>query len=105
MMDAVNQQSETSIIEITNHAFEKGKERLNLKREPFTKMAMEAYQNGKTHAECKGRLKRYADTLWFRYKTCNNLRFYNQVIFFFIDHKLITVYQCPREFHNHLKLK
>lgn len=91
-------------MEITKHALERGKERLNLNEKSFTKLATKALELGKTHAECKGRLKRYADKLWLEYKSANNIRFYGDNIFFFADQKLITVYQCPHEFHKHLRL-
>lgn len=89
---------------ITDHAYEKAKERLGLKKRSFDKMALEALEKGKTHSECKGSLKRYVTKLWFQYKICNNIRFHNQNIFFFVEDKLITVYQCPKKYHNHLKI-
>lgn len=93
------------IMEITKHALERAGERLNLSKYSFTKMAQNALIRGKKHSECKGRLKRYVTSLYLQYKTANNICIYAENIFFFADEKLITVYRCPNEYLNHLKLK
>lgn len=86
-------------IVITDHAFERGKERLGLSRRAFERISLRAFVSGKKHAECKGHLKKYIDSVYFEYKTGNNIRIYGENIFIFSSNNLVTVYQLP----NYLK--
>lgn len=88
---------ESSIVEITRHADKRLKERLGLPRSARSRIAEKAFLNGKTHADAKGKLKRYLDGCWLSYKTCNNVRLYSEHIWFFKGNRLITVYDIPNK--------
>jgi hypothetical protein len=92
-------QNATDII-ITDHAFERGQERLG-----FNKIAMEmvsklAYKWGKRRSSCKGELRMYIDEIYFRKQYANNIRIYAGCIFLFRNRALLTVYPLPYRFKN-----
>lgn len=97
-------QEDKSNIEINEHAYERANERLSLTRESFTKLALKAYEVGINHADAKGRLRKYMDSLWFKYKKANNIKIYGENIFFFKDNVLITVYQVPSDLKKLVKI-
>ncbi len=88
---------------VTEHAYERAKERLGWKSKVLEKMAEKAFLEGIKHKDTKGSLMRYMTKLWFKYKHCNNVRIYGENIFFFCDNKLITVYQLPNDLRKHVK--
>lgn len=88
---------------ITEHAYERAKERLKWKSKVLDKMAEKAFLEGIKHKDTKGSLMRYLTKLWFNYKHCNNVRIYGENIFFFCDNRLITVYQLPNDLRKHVK--
>lgn len=88
---------------ITEHAYERAKERLGWKTKALDKMAERAFLKGIKHRDTKGGLMRYLTKLWFSYKHCNNVRIYGENIFFFCDNKLITIYQLPNDLRKHVK--
>ena len=83
-------------IEVSEHAHERLKERLGLPKSAHLRMAQKAFKEGKHHADAKGKLKRYLDGCWLRYRHCNNVRLHGENIWFFADHILVTVYEIPR---------
>jgi hypothetical protein len=94
--------SKTITIQITisDHAYDRGKERLGLDKSAFEKIATKAYIAGKPHKDCKGRLKTYVTSLYFQYQTANNIRIYGENIYLFKNNTLITCYQLPNEFNE-----
>lgn len=86
---------ESSIVEITKHADKRLKERLGLPKSARSRITEKAFLKGKTHADARGKLKRYLDGCWLSYKTCNNVRLYSEHIWFFKGNRLITVYDIP----------
>lgn len=91
------------MVEITQHAYDRAKERLRWKRNVLDKMAEKAFYEGLTHSEMKGQLKKYISKLWFQYRTANNVRIYGENIFFFSNMTLITIYRLPNNFIRFLK--
>lgn len=87
----------------TNHAYERGKERFGWSEKVLVKMMKKAFNDGIQHKNTKGTLQRYITKLWFDYKHCNNVRIYGEVIFFFSDKKLITLYHLDPKLRKHLK--
>lgn len=60
-------------------------------------MANIAYENGITHSECKGKLKRYIDKVYFKNKK-GVIRVYGDMVYIFsVDKALITVLHLPNE--------
>lgn len=90
-------------IEITKHAYERAKERLNFSKGVLEKMAKKAFKDGIKHKETKGNLNKYVTGIWFRYKHSNNVRIYGEVIFFFAGNILITLYQLPNNLRVYIK--
>lgn len=99
--NAVNDSA--SVVIITDHAYERAKERIGWKPKVLDKMAEKAFLEGKKHKDTKGALMRYLTKLWFSYKHCNNVRIYGENVFFFCDNILITLYQLPNNLRKHLK--
>lgn len=91
-------------IEITNHAFDRAKERLSLNRKSFQRLAEKAFSDGLKHSDVKGRLHRYLDKTFLEYRQASNIRIYGENMFLFRDNVLITVYLVPNELRKNLKV-
>lgn len=98
------QEDQSNQIIITDHAYDRANERLSLTKDSFARLAMKAFELGITHADAKGRLRKYMDSLWFKYKSANNVKIYGENLFFFKDNLLITTYQIPHELKKFLKI-
>ena len=90
-------------ITITDHAYDRAKERLGLKRESLNRVAVKAFEGGKKHGDIKGTLHRFITKLWFEHKNCNNVRIYGENIFFFCNTTLITLYRLENKLIKHTK--
>lgn len=90
-------------VKITEHAYERGKERLSLKHDSLDRLAETAYHTGLKHSETKGKLRKYIDKLWFTNQTANNIKIYGENIFIFSKNLLITVYQLPNDLRKYIK--
>lgn len=88
---------------ITNHAYERARERLRWSPSVLDKMAEKAFNEGVRHSDTKGALNKYITKLWFDYKQCNNIRIHGENMFFFAGETLITLYQMPNHFKKHTK--
>lgn len=91
-------------ITISEHAYERANERLSLGRESFHRLAVKAFEQGVQHSDAKGKLKKYMDGLWFKFKNANNVRIYGENIFFFAGGTLVTVYQIPNDLKVYIKI-
>jgi len=85
-------------INITDHAYERAKERINWNKSTLDKMASKSFNNGIKHSDTKGALNKYITKLWFEHKTANNIRIHGEVVYLFRNNLLITLYQLPNEF-------
>lgn len=93
----------TEIINVTDHCYERAKERLSLSKNTFLKLAQKAFDIGLKHGDTKGSLKKYLDKLWFEHKHADNVRIYGENIYIFQANNLITVYQLPNDLRKHIK--
>lgn len=82
-------------IVITDHAYERAKERCGWKEAVTDKMAKLAYEKGVNHEAAKGNLKGYIERLFMQYKTANNIKIYGEDVFLFSKNCLITIYHLP----------
>lgn len=89
---------------ITDHAFERAEERLNIGKKSLERFANKAYAQGIKHADTKGKLKKYITKIWAVDKEVNNVRIYGENVFLFVDNRLITLYQLPNEFKKYVKV-
>lgn len=87
---------------ITDHAYDRAKERLSLSRPAFERLATKAFQDGQTRF-C-GKLQRYADKLLITTKA-NRIRIYGEVVYVCAGEVLLTVYQLPFELRAYAKLR
>lgn len=102
----MTEETETTILPtvvITNHAYERAKERLSWNARTLDRMAERAFLEGVMHKDTKGSLNKYVAKLWFKYKHTNNVRIHGENIYFFSNNTLITLYQLPNELRKHVK--
>lgn len=90
-------------MEITEHAFDRVKERSGLNHDAAIRIAQKALENGIAHSQCKGSLKRWVDKVYFTNKAANNIRLYGDKCYVFTGDRLITVLQIPAKLRNHMK--
>ncbi len=83
---------------LTQHAVERCKLRGGWKPAAAQRMADRALEEGMTHSQTHGALKRYLDGLYLAERNANNLRIYGRHVFLFYDHTLITVLHLDHEF-------
>lgn len=91
------------VVIITNHAYDRAKERFSLSKKAVDRFAEKAFTKGLKQEDTNGQLKKYIHSLWLDCETANNIRIHGEVIFFFTDNKLVTLYQVPLEFRKILK--
>ena len=84
-------------MEITQHAFDRTRQRMGLNADALVKMAATALVKGMPHHATKGKLRRYLDGIFLRSMVANNMRVYGHYIYLFRGEKLITIYNMPNE--------
>lgn len=82
------------MIRITQHAFDRAKERLKLNNEAFKRLTAMAFCFGIQKEETRGKLRKYVDERCFEHPH-NDIRIYGENIFIFKEDALITVFQIP----------
>lgn len=87
-------------IEITNHAYDRMKERLGWNRKAGERMACRAYTDGITHGETRGSLHRYLDSVFLSYGNATQMRIYGEALFLFSGSRLLTVYALPTKYRR-----
>lgn len=78
------------IVIVTDHAYDRAKERLSIKKESLDRLAEKAFNEGLKQSDTTGRVHRYITKL---NEKANNIRIYGDNIFIFDDNRLLTVYQ------------
>lgn len=91
------------MIQVTKHAYERGKERLGLNAKAFTRLAEKAYSGGKEHKDVKGRLMKYLNYEFLKHKKANNMRIYGEFLYFFQGRRLLTVVRLDNKFKRLLR--
>lgn len=91
------------VIHITDHAYQRAKERLSWGKETIERMAKKAYFEGIKHKDTKGKLNKYITSLWSERKTANNIRIYGENIYLFSRNVLLTVYHLDAKMRKTLK--
>lgn len=81
---------------VTNHAAKRLKQRLGLPKKAVLRIADKAYQEGWTHADARGRLKRYLDGLYLAEEKATDMRIHGNFIYLFHGNILITVLNLPK---------
>lgn len=87
----------------TKHGEKRIRKRQKVSKKNVEKEIENALEYGLTHSECKGKLKKYVDRLFFQYYN-SNIRIYKYNVFIFTkDNKLITTYALPGNLHKIFK--
>ena len=86
--------------EVTWHAKNRMKQRVGVPKRAVSKQADRAFENGITHKETTGGLRRYLDSIYLKKGIANNIRVWDGRIYLFADSKLITVYTLPSQFRK-----
>lgn len=86
---------------LTQHAYDRLRERLGLSKKAAERIAIKAYENGIRHGETNGRLFKYILSMTYAYKNkgaCNIL--YGENVYCFVNEgeiaRLITVFGIPK---------
>ena len=82
-------------VTITKHAYDRAKERLGWKKSTLKRMTDRVIENGVTHRETNGHLRKYLNKLYHQKGKANNMRIYGDVIFVFHGKTLITIFKLP----------
>jgi hypothetical protein len=83
------------MMEVSNHAKERMKERCGFNKKCCDRMAIKAFEEGISHKQTKGRLNKWVTSLYFKNKSANNIRLYGDKAYIFCDKVLVTVIQIP----------
>lgn len=87
---------------ITHHARKRFKQRLGVHKVDTPKNAKRALKEGLSQADVyeSENLRRFMAALWFRNRTCGNIRLYNGMTYIFAGDTLITVFPIPDRFRD-----
>lgn len=92
--------NEAPAIHLTKHALQRGEERLRLNASGLTRAARKAMREGMPMSETKGDLwHRMEAKMLLKGGQGNMTCIHQDVVFIIHDHRLITVYPLPKEFH------
>ena len=86
--------------DVTWHAKNRMKQRVGVPKRAVAKQADRAFENGITHGETTGTLRRYLDSIYLKEGVANNIRILDGRIYLFAGRKLITVYMLPPQFRK-----
>lgn len=78
---------------LTWHGKNRIKERCGIPKRAAKRQMDIAFENGLTHSETNGCLKKYLDKVFLLHNNANNMRVWNGNLYIFIDNTLITVYK------------
>ena len=81
--------------QLTKHAVSRMKERCGVTKANAPKVARRAYRTGITHANTRGELHRYLDSIYLSQKKGTNMRVFGNAVYVFKRDVLITVIRIP----------
>lgn len=90
------------MVQVSNHAEKRLKERCGLNKKSIQRMADKAFDEGIRHSDTKGNLKKWVDSLYFYSKSANNIRLYGDKAYIFAGHMLVTIVQIPQNLFREL---
>jgi len=91
------------LIEITEHAYRRGKERLGWNKKVLRKMVKKVFDLGLCRHQTKGTLSRYLDELYNAEESKPSIKIYGEFVYIFVannttDWKLLTMWKLPNEY-------
>jgi hypothetical protein len=87
---------------VTKHAGKRIKKRAGIGKDGVERIAKKALNEGITHSQTNGTLKKYLDKIYFKYQNANGLRIYGHFVFVFHGSILITMWAIPTKFIAHV---
>lgn len=87
---------------ISNHAYERVKERFGWSKDVLDKMMDRVFEKGISHSQTKTHLHKYISGLMLRHGS-SNVKIYGENIFFFKRDTLTTLYRLPNELIKYTK--
>lgn len=91
------------MVRASRHARQRMKERCGLPRKSVDRITERAFNQGITHQETSGSLRKWVDELYLSHETANNIRLYGDKVYLFAEGTLITVIQIPNNLIKGLK--
>ena len=90
---------------ITEHAYQRAKERLRWNKKTLDRMTVKAYNNGDHHTEVKGELGNHIENLLIASKNANKIRLHGGIAYIFAGAILITIYRIDVNFNKKQRRK
>ncbi len=86
---------------VTDHASLRMRKRCGIPKKSVHRIAQSALDEGITHKECTGGLKRYIDGVFLEHHNGGKIRIYHNYVYIFtLTDTLITVLELPHKFRN-----
>jgi hypothetical protein len=82
-------------VKVTLHAKRRIRERLGVNKKSTVKSAVRALNDGISHNQLTGLLKKYIDKVYLKHRKANNIKIYGDKIYLFSNNTLITVLHLP----------
>lgn len=90
-------------LRITEHAYQRAKERLNWKKKTLDRMVKKAFNQGLKWKDTKGSLKEFLQWQRRQHPETNQIRIYGEHVFYFSNFALITMYRLDNGLLKFLK--
>lgn len=87
---------------ISEHARMRMQERCGFDRKTGDQMAKNAFEQGITHGQTKGRLNHWISWLYLKKKRANNIRIYEDNAYIFCGETLVTVIPVPEDVKEYM---
>lgn len=87
---------------ITDHAYQRARQRLGWKKRSLERMLKRAFAQGRRVDDYSGEFGRYLTAKCRGEGVANTLIIYGEIMFFFCNSTLITLYQVPNKFSRYL---
>ena len=81
---------------ITDHAYDRAKERYGLNKRAFNRMLQKAIASGISHGSTKGRLFKYIQSCTMAYTFKCKVLVHDKYLILYLGETVITIYQIPR---------
>lgn len=90
-------------MEVTKHGSKRIRDRVGVNKRAVERVAKKAFEEGLTHAEAKGNLRRWMSMTFRRYVRGNQMRIYGEKLYIFHNDRLITVIDVPSNLKGLIK--
>ena len=89
---------------LTKHSMSRMNQRCGISKNNAHKIAKRAFRQGITHAETKGNLHRFLDSIYLSQKKGTNMRIWGNAVYVFRNDVLITVINIPDNLMNDVRV-